>query len=374
MTQEQHPIVAAYDAFVKSGTLQDDPAQRAILPALVACADTLAQMEQRSPFSKALSRLRGKPAPVRGLYLHGEVGRGKSFLMDLFFRSAPTVRKHRVHFHAFSNAFHQKVHAMRVANNGVVEDPVPEVAAELLSQYSLLCMDEMQIGDVGDALIFRRLFSTLMQGGMMLVFTSNREPEGLYQDVLQRDRFLEFARFLREHCNVVKIESPTDYRVKALRAMDTVYFTPLGPEADAFAELAFLNLSQGQPGMPGEVEVNGRKVLIPRCQGDVAMASFHDWCANALGAADYREIATEFRTVVLTGIPKIPAENSNEAKRFVTLIDEFYERRVKLICTAAVEAAKICESGPVAFEFARTVSRLMEMQSEAYLSQAGSVS
>lgn len=369
----QHPIVAAYEAFVKSGTLHDDPAQRAVLPVLVEMAESLAALEARSNLSRMWSRLRGRQGPVRGLYLHGDVGRGKSFLMDLFFRHAPTVRKQRVHFHAFSNSFHQRVHQLRQQHGTALEDPVPVIAQELLDQHSLLCLDEMQIGDVGDALIFRRLFSTLMQGGMMLAFTSNREPEALYQDVLQRDRFLEFAAFLRAHCAVVRLESPTDYRVQALKSMETVYFTPLGPEADGFAEVAFLQLSQGQPGEPGEVTVNGRRTIIPRCHGDLAMASFNDLCAAALGAADYREIATEFRTVILTGIPVITEQHNNQAKRFVTLIDEFYEHKVKLICTAAAGPDKIYESGAVRFEFERTVSRLLEMQSETYLNQAGTL-
>lgn len=364
-------IVAAYDAFVKSGTLTDDPAQRAILPVLEELAESVRELESTSALGRVWKKIRGNNTPVKGLYLYGDVGRGKSFLMDLFFRYAPTERKQRVHFHAFSNTFHQRVHQLRKEQGINLEDPVPVIAGELLEQYTLLCLDEMQIGDVGDALIFRRLFSTLMQQGMMLVFTSNREPEQLYQDVLQRDRFLEFAAFLREHCAVVQLKSQTDYRVQALKAMETVYFTPLGPEADAFAELAFLQLSQGQTGIPGEVIVNGRRVAIPRTHGDLAMIGFHDMCASALGAADYREIGTEYRTVILTNIPVLTAEKSNEAKRFVTLIDEFYERKVKLICTAAVKPDKIYESGPVQFEFARTVSRLMEMQSESYLNQAG---
>ena len=298
-----------------------------------------------------------------GIYLYGDVGRGKSMLMDLFFDHCPVENKKRIHFHAFMLEVHSFMHEWRQQNDG---DPVLPLSRKIRESARLFCLDEFHVTDIADAMILGRLFDALFEQGMLIVATSNRHPDGLYTNGLQRERFLPFIDLLKQNTQVVALESDQDYRLVHLRALSTTYFTPLGEDAKTFVRESFDDLTQGAPEAPGQIEVKGRKIHLPAVHGDVVMASFSDLCETPLGAADYIEIACDFSTLILYDIPRMSAETMDEAKRFVTLIDALYEHKVKLLCTAETIPEELYSQGEGAFEFERTVSRLNEMQSERY--------
>ena len=341
------------------GELEADAAQAAVVEKLQGLSAALAQ-------EKGGRRLFRKKETPRGLYLHGEVGRGKSLLMDLFFDAAPVSAKRRVHFHAFMLEVHARLKTWREKHPGK-NDQLSPIAEAIAEEAALLCFDEFQVSDIADAMILGRLFEKLFAAGVVVVATSNRPPDALYKNGLQRDRFLPFIVLLKKRMEIVPLAGKKDYRLASLRALQTVYFTPPGRKADRFLQESFARLTHDAKPESCALTLPGRNLTVPRMHGDVAWFTFSELCAQPLGAADYIEIAREFQTVLLADIPQMTKENRNEAKRFVTLVDVLYEHRAKLVCTAATPPAQLYPEGDGSFEFARTASRLMEMQSEEYL-------
>ena len=339
-----------YGARVAAGLIRPDPAQTAVLPQFERIADALHSPVRTGFFRKA-------PAPPKGLYLWGGVGRGKSMLMDLFVETLGDVPCRRVHFHAFM----QEVHAaMHVARQRGVEDAIAPVAANVAAGLRLLAFDEMQITDITDAMIVGRLFEKLFAAGVVVVTTSNRVPDDLYKDGLNRALFLPFIALIKEHMAVHELASPTDYRQDRL-AGSPVYFTPITSDARAQMEAIWQNLSGGK-WQPLILRVNGRQIELPRFANGVARASFFDLCAQPLGPADYLALAGAVRVLMIDEIPELSRANFNEAKRFVTLVDALYEARVRLIASAAARPEMLYIEGEGTFEFERTASRLREMQ------------
>lgn len=349
-------LTEIYEAKVAAGELRADPAQHAVLPALEALRHWAeAQGERKRGLLSGLFR-KEAPAP-KGLYLWGGVGRGKSMVMDLFVAATDTPAKRRVHFHAFMQEIHHGMHAARKTG---VEDPLVPVAEAIIRDLRLLAFDEMQITDITDAMIVGRLFEKLFAGGVVIVTTSNRVPEDLYKDGLNRNLFLPFIDLLRARLDVVELESPNDYRQHRLAGAQ-VYFHPAGKAREAM-EAIWRDLSGGTGGEPLRLPVNGRTVELPRFANGVGRASFWDLCAKPLGPADFLAIAGAVRVLMLEDIPQLSASNYNEAKRFVTLIDALYEAKVRLIASAADEPERLYIEGAGSFEFERTASRLREMQ------------
>ena len=349
-------LTQIYDARVAEGKLRPDPAQHAILPKL---EDVRLWLEDHAAKKRGiLGGLFSKPAQApRGLYLWGGVGRGKSMLMDMFFEATDIEAKRRVHFHAFMQDIHRGMHAARKQG---VEDALAPVADALARDVRLLCFDEMQISDITDAMIVGRLFERLFSAGVVVVTTSNRAPEGLYKDGLNRALFLPFIDLISERLEVVQLQSPTDYRQHRLEGAQ-VYFQPAaGAKGDIAA--IWLDLTGGAGGEPLRLPVNGREVELPRFANGVGRASFWELCAKPLGPADFLAIAQAVRVLILEDIPQLSSYNYNEAKRFVTLIDALYEARVRLICSAADVPERLYLEGSGSFEFERTASRLREMQ------------
>jgi cell division protein ZapE len=306
----------------------------------------------------------------RGLYIWGPVGRGKSMLMDLFFADAPVTRKRRVHFHEFMLEVHDRLHRRReeLAAKGAPpeSDTIVPIAQAIAQETRLLCFDEFQVTNIADAMILGRLFETLFEEGITVIATSNRAPDDLYSNGLQRDRFLPFIELVKQRLEILELGGGHDYRMDRMRELD-MYLTPLGAWATKKLDEAFRALADGADGEPRVLRTQGRDVDVPRAAPGVAMAHYLDWCAKPMGAADFLCIAEHFHSVILAEIPKMGPDNRDKAARFVTMIDTFYEKKVKFICSAAASPDKLYTDGDGAFEFERTVSRLMEMQSPEYL-------
>lgn len=361
----------------ESGALLSDPDQVWAAERLQALFESLQGYDPRNYreqrfLARLISGSKDTAPPPRGLYLWGDVGRGKSMLMDLFFEQAPLKRKRRVHFHAFMEEVHDELHLWRKRTRGAKQDPLPELAGELTKQTWLLCFDEFHVVSIADAMILGRLFSSLFERGVVVVATSNFPPGRLYEGGLQRERFLPFIKLLEERLEVINLGSGTDYRMDRLRAM-ALYHTPLGPSAAAALDKAFVDLTEGAEPHAGSLIVKGRRVPVPLQARGVARFAFAELCERPLGAADYLAIARHFHTVILAEVPKLTAVQRNEARRFMTLIDALYEHRCKLILSAAGPPAALYPAGEGSFEFQRTVSRLNEMQSQDYLALAHNV-
>jgi cell division protein ZapE len=366
-------VLNRYEALVASGELRADPEQNAAAERLDRLQRELeATSAKRGLLGKLLTR---KPPAPRGLYLWGGVGRGKSMLMDLFHESLQIRRKRRVHFHAFMLEVHALLREERKKEAG---DPILPVAAALGEQLRVLAFDEMVVNNSADAMIMSRLFTALIADhGVTIVTTSNRAPDQLYKDGLNREHFLPFIALIESELDVLTLNGPVDYRLHRLAGMAT-WHTPLGEEATAQVREAFYRLTDYSPEdidhVPSaDLELGGGRVLhVPRSLKGVAVFSFKRLCGEARGAADYLTLAQTYHTVILVGIPRLGPDLRNETARFVTLIDALYENKVKLFVTAAAEAEDLYDVGPGGnengrFEFDRTVSRLMEMQSEDYL-------
>ena len=348
-------LIAEYDTLVNAGTVTDDAAQKAALPEFERIRAALAAPVKRGFFRKA-------PTPPKGLYLWGGVGRGKSMLMD-FFVSHVTVPARRVHFHAFMQEIHASMHEARKRG---VDDAIAPVAADIAASVRLLAFDEMQITDITDAMIVGRLFEALFAAGVLVVTTSNRVPDDLYKDGLNRQLFLPFISLLKEHMVVWELSSPTDYRQDRLAGSPT-YFTPLGSDASAQMNSVWKDFAGGDTA-PLDLLVNGRTVTLSQYRSGVGRANFFDLCAKPLGPADFLVIANACKVLMIDDIPMLSRSNFNEAKRFVTLIDTLYEAQVRLICSAAAKPEMLYLEGEGTFEFERTASRLREMQSEDWAS------
>ncbi|MCM2563402.1 cell division protein ZapE [Lutimaribacter sp. EGI FJ00015] len=340
-----------YAQLVQAGDLHADPAQEAALPEFERIHRALEAPVKRGWFAK-------KPDPIKGLYLWGGVGRGKSMLMDLFVDTVDVPRR-RVHFHAFMQEIQAALHEARKTG---VEDAIAPVAKAVSDEVRLLAFDEMQITDIADAMIVGRLFERLFEAGVVVVTTSNRVPDDLYKDGLNRQIFLPFIDLLKERMEVHELTSPRDYRQDRLQGAE-VYFTPANAVAREKIDTIWNDLTDGA-GDALVLTVKGRKVEIPQYHNGVARASFHDLCGRMLGAADYLALAEVTRVLILENIPTLGRSNFNEAKRFVTLIDALYEAKVRLICSAADQPEMLYLEGEGVFEFERTASRLREMQAE----------
>ena len=371
-----HPpqsITARYDALVSSGTIERDPAQVKLLRQLETLAESLRNYRlARKPSALGWLFSKKNPSPPKGLYVWGSVGRGKTMLMDLFFEALPVRRKRRVHFHAFMADVHERIHDFRQKlKTGAVkgDDPIAPIAEALAAEAWVLCFDEFTVTDIADAMILGRLFTALFGHGVVVVATSNVEPQHLYEGGLNRALFLPFIALLQERMNIVKLEARTDFRLEKL-AGSPVFYTPADEHSHAALTRAFKSLTGREHGKPVTLTVKGHLVEVPQAASGVARFSFEDLCSKPLGAADYLAIADEFETVILENIPRMTFERRNEAKRFIMLVDALYDARVKLLASAEAEAHELyrADTGREAFEFDRTVSRLIEMRSEEYLS------
>ncbi len=366
------PIRQVYEAKVRGGQIERDAAQQTIVGLL----DTLGEsLEGYSPARKAaalgwLFGAKASGAP-KGLYIWGGVGRGKSMLMDMFFDGAKVAKKRRVHFHAFMAEVHAAIFRYRQAlRKGTVkgEDPIEPVAEEIASQATLLCFDEFTITDIADAMILGRLFKTLFTRGVVVVATSNVEPVDLYSDGLNRALFLPSIDLIQEHMDVVRLDSRADFRMEKLAGAET-FHVPADANARDALTATFKTLTGQETGNPTTLKVLGHSVEVPQSRGNVARFSFRDLCGKPLGAQDYLAIARRYHSVVVDDIPVLQASQRNEAKRFIILIDAFYEAHIKLFASAAAKPAHLfeAEDGREAFEFQRTISRLNEMQSSDYM-------
>ena len=362
-----------------AGKLQVDPAQMAVAKHL---DHVLSQLKRRQPAAKAsalgwMFASRKKQAQsVKGLYIHGSVGRGKTMLMDMFFGMVPCKRKRRAHFHEFMADVHNRIAAHRLKfKNGETKqpDPVPPVAASLFAEAELLCFDEFTVTDIADAMILSRLFTELFAHGCVLIATSNVEPDNLYKDGLNRGLFLPFVDLLKQHVEVVTLDSPTDYRMEKLNSQP-VYLTPLDARTDMAMDASWAHALHGRKAQPSEIAMKGRKIRVPLAADRMARFSFADLCDAPLGAADFLAIADRFDTIFLDHVPLLGADKRNQVKRFIIMIDAFYDHGIRLYVSAeAMPEALLTERrGTEGFEFDRTVSRLFEMRSADYLASTRS--
>ena len=363
-----------YAALVAAGKIEADPGQAMLGRRLTALEQRIDQ-HRLARKSSSLGWLFGKReqagAPLKGLYVYGEVGRGKTMLMDLFFETSAVVRKRRVHFHEFMADVHERVHVYRqeIKNGEASEhDPIQRAAAAIAEETWLLCFDEFHVTDIADAMILGRLFTRLFELGVVVVVTSNLAPNELYKDGLNRALFLPFIALLERHCEVVRLEARVDFRLEKLTGVPT-WHVPDDAKADAALDEAWRRLAGGHAGAPRELTVKGHSVRIPKAAMGVARFSFEDLCAQPLAASDYLKIAHEFHTVILDHIPMMDYAQRNEAKRFIILIDTLYDNAVKLLASAGAKPDELytATEGYEANEFKRTVSRLIEMRSQAYL-------
>jgi len=361
-----------YRALVDAGALSADAAQEEAAARLEALSETLTRRKRNG-----LSLFAPKPAPAKGLYLWGGVGRGKSLLMDIFFNNTDLLRKRRAHFHEFMAETHERIAAWRAADEKTkrrhkkaskvsLDDPMPLVAADIAGEAALLCFDEFQVTDIADAMLLGRLFEALFAEGVVVVATSNRHPDDLYKDGLNRQLFLPFIAMLKARLEVVHLDAARDYRLDRLGAAP-VYHSPLGEAADAAIDRAWTLMIAGAREHPETLSVKGRELVARRTARGLARFTFSELCEAPLGASDYLALARRYSAVFIDRIPQMGPEKRNEARRFQTLIDALYERRAKLVCSAASPPDRLYAEGAGAVEFERTASRLVEMQSLRYL-------
>ncbi len=364
-------VRAAYRERLASGEIRPDAAQEAALSAFSRLEGDLNALGEPA----GLSSLFRKPKGARGIYLWGPVGRGKSMLMDLFYESAPIARKRRVHFHVFMAEVHASIDAWRKGDAAARkarfgqakgDDPIVPTAELVAKDARLLCFDELQVTDIADAMILGRLFEALFGLGVTLVATSNRPPDDLYKNGINRQLFVPFIELLKEKLEVVAVRGPTDFRLDRLRGART-WLSPITPETEAEFDRLWADMLDGAPETGATLEVLGRKLHLPRASGGLLRAGFTSLCDHALGPQDYLAIADRFHTIFLEDVPQLSAGKRDAARRFNTLVDALYEAQAKLIAVAAVEPEALYPEGDGAFEFERTVSRLQEMRSADWL-------
>ena len=386
MTKISNDPKGLYQEMIELGELKKDARQAEIVEKFQQLFLTLSAKNSRKKqnfFSKIFFP-QNIETPIKGLYIYGDVGRGKSMLMDLFYDLAPG-QKRRVHFHAFMLEIHQEMHEWRYMNSQKrikkfgtdADDPIPPLAASIAEKSPLLCFDEFQVTDVTDAMILGRLFGALFERNVILVLTSNRIPDDLYKDGLNRVLFIPTIEMLKDKMDVTALNGQTDYRLERMKGME-VYHYPLGEKATEELSKSFWRLTDHEfddrtAVGPETIDVQGRHLHVPVASRGVAVVSFKKMCAAALGSADYLALAWRYHTIIMVGIPSMGPENRNEAKRFVTFIDALYENNVKFLCSAAVAPENLYAEGHGHFEFQRTVSRLIEMQSKEYLAKGHAI-
>jgi cell division protein ZapE len=367
-------VRAAYESRVAAGEIERDPAQEAAVAQLSALNEALRahRLARKTSSLGWLFGQREKPqGDIKGLYVHGEVGRGKTMLMDLFFEACPALRKRRAHFHEFMADVHERVHAYRQKQKtGALagEDPIMLTAADLADEAWVLCFDEFHVTDIADAMILGRLFTRLFERGVVVVATSNVAPDELYKDGLNRALFLPFIALLKQRMTVLRLDARTDFRLEKLAGIE-IWHVPADAGAMAALDAAWRRLTAGASAEPRDFTIKGRRLHVPRAARSVARFSFAELCEQPLGAADYLKIAHEFHTVIIDRIPVLEDADRNAAKRFITLIDTLYDEMVKLVASADALPADLYRgtSGVEVQEFKRTASRLTEMGSAAYL-------
>jgi cell division protein ZapE len=338
-----------------------DAAQMAAIDALERCENEWAAYKARR--GNALVRLLARPESPRGVYKHGGVGRGKSFLMDCFFNAVPLKRKTRLHFHEFMREVHRELADM----HGTV-DPLKVLGERMSKRFRLICFDEFHVADITDAMILYRLLESLFDHGVSIVTTSNFHPDGLYPNGLHRDRILPAIELLKSRLHVINVDHGIDYRQRTLEQVE-VYQTPLGERADAAMSAAFERLAEAKDESP-ELNIEHRVLKARRRAGGVVWFDFRELCGGPRSQNDYLELAARFHAVLVSGVPQMSPRLASEARRFTWLVDVMYDRRVKLILSAEVEAEALYTEGPLAHEFPRTVSRLHEMRSAEFLALA----
>lgn len=372
-TMKRGPL-ARYNKLVKTGALEDDSAQAEAVAALQRLHD------RAIPYLRRRDAFIFRPKRPRGLYLWGGVGRGKTLLMDLFFNNTDAPSKRRVHFHEFMSETHDRIAAWRASdektrrrhqavNRKSPDDPMPPVAHDIANDARLLCFDEFHVTDIADAMILGRLFTALFEEGVIVVATSNRTPDDLYRDGLNRQLFLPFIDLLKNQMDVLELRAAQDYRLAKLE-QGPVYFHPLGRAADDAMDKAWQAMISGAVERSDEISVKGRTLKAPRCARGATRFTFAELCEQPLGAADYLALIRRYGALYLDHIPVMGPDKRNEAKRFVTLIDTLYDARAKLVCSADGPPEALYLAGDGSFEFERTTSRLMEMRTAEYLAAA----
>lgn len=338
-----------------------DPAQLAAVVSLERCANEWAAFEkQRSSFFKKFTK---RPAIPKGVYMYGGVGRGKSFLMDCFYNAVPVARKTRLHFHEFMREVHRQLRELQGTVN-----PLDELGKRMAQRYQLICFDEFHVADITDAMILHRLLAALFDNGVGLISTSNFHPDELYPNGLHRDRILPAIELLKNNLEVINVDNGADYRRRTLEQV-LLYHTPLGPQAQAAMTDAFNRLAETHDEEP-VLNIEARQIAAYRKAGGVVWFEFDSLCGGPRSQNDYLEIASQFHTVLLSGVPYMPIRLASQARRFTWLVDVLYDRRVKFIMSAQVAPESLYTEGPLVHEFARTVSRLHEMQSSEFLALA----
>ncbi|MCU0931252.1 MAG: cell division protein ZapE [Serpentinimonas sp.] len=355
------PVRAAYEAELKARGYQPDPAQLRAVEALERCAAEWSHFKQRR--SNALKKFINRLPIPRGVYMYGGVGRGKSFLMDCFYNAVPLRRKTRLHFHEFMREVHRELAELQGTVN-----PLDELGRRMARRYRLVCFDEFHVADVTDAMILHRLLDAMHRYGVGMVTTSNFQPDGLYPDGLHRDRILPAIELLKQTMEVINVDNGTDYRRMVL-AQTQMYLSPLGPDTEAEMERAFERLTEARDEDP-VMHIENRDIRAIRRAGGVVWFDFRTLCGGPRSQNDYLELASQFHTVLVSNVPHMPVNMASEARRFTWLVDVLYDRRVKLVLSAALPAEQIYTEGPLSHEFPRTVSRLNEMRSAEYLALA----
>jgi cell division protein ZapE len=351
-------VRAAYEAELKARGYQSDPAQLRAVDELERCASEWAQFKEKR--SNPLKKLINRPEIPRGVYMHGGVGRGKSFLMDCFYSAVPLRRKTRLHFHEFMREVHRELQDLQGTVN-----PLDELGRRIAKRYRLICFDEFHVADITDAMILHRLLAALFENGVGFVTTSNFKPDDLYPNGLHRDRILPAIELLKSRLVVLSVDNGTDYRRRTLEQLK-LYHTPLGEAADAEMADAFERLAEARDESP-LLQIESRQIQARRKAGGVVWFDFKTLCGGPRSQNDYLEIANQFHTVLLSDVPHMPVRMASEARRFTWLVDVLYDRRVKLIMSAQTAPEALYTEGPLAHEFPRTASRLSEMQSAEFL-------
>jgi cell division protein ZapE len=352
------PVRAAYEAEIKLRGYQSDPAQLRAVEALERCAADWSHFKTKR--SNGLKKLINRLPIPKGVYMYGGVGRGKSFIMDCFYNAVPLNRKTRLHFHEFMREVHRELAELQGTVN-----PLDELGKRMAKRYRLVCFDEFHVADVTDAMILHRVLNAMQKYGIGMVTTSNFVPDALYPDGLHRDRILPAIELLKSSMDVINVDNGTDYRSRTLEQLQ-LYHTPLGPEAEAALETAFSQVAEAHDEDP-VLHIEQREIRAVRKAGGVVWFDFRTLCGGPRSQNDYLELATQFHTVLVSNVPHMPVNMASQARRFTWLVDVLYDRRVKLIVSAAVPAEALYTEGPLSHEFPRTVSRLNEMQSKEYL-------